>query len=738
MNDQSGFSPQSGSAVSLKPRAQVPATALQELVVGQVRTDRQHFGMAEILRLIRAWWWLIAAIVVGCVIAAAVISLVMTPKYRADSTLQVDREGMQVIQTGNMPPINVNDREFMQTQIGLLKSRDLAERVARDLSLSKQEEFANQDAAPPVKDKEAATKLRQNVSVDAVEDSRLINLQVVSTNPQLAAKIADAYGKNFIQATLERRFEATSYARNFLEQRIAGVKKRLEESERQLVAYAQRQGILNLNTSPNKEGAGNDQSIEAASLVSLNDALSQAHTDRITAEQRYRQNNQNGSTAEVLGNPAVQALTTQRAQAQAEYEEKLGLFKPDYPPLVQMRSRIAALDTAIREQSGKVAGASRSEFQAALAKEQQLQARVNQLKASVMNLRERSIEYTILQREVDTNRALYDSLLQRYKEVGVAGGVGTNDISVIDKAVVPAGPFRPNMPLNLAMGLLVGLVLGIGTAFGLEWMDDTIKSPDDVNTKLGIASLGIIPAIPKGEPVAEHLMDPRSSVSEAYQSVRAALQFSTEHGVPKSLLLTSTRASEGKSSTALALGRTLASLGASVLIIDSDLRRPTFRAPASSTEGLSTLLAGSDEVAKCIHPTEFAQLSLLPAGPIPPNPAELLASNRFERILEAVGQKFDHVIIDAPPVLGLADAPLLSSYCEGTILIIEAGAIRRGAALSALERLRRADGHIMGAVLTKFAARDHSEGYGYGYSQELYAYREGEQPKKQIELIKSA
>jgi capsular exopolysaccharide synthesis family protein len=228
-------------------------------------------------------------------------------------------------------------------------------------------------------------------------------------------------------------------------------------------------------------------------------------------------------------------------------------------------------------------------------------------------------------------------------------------------------------------------------------------------------------------------------VSEAYQSVRTALQFSTDHGIPRTLLITSTRAAEGKSSTALALAQTLASLGPSVLLIDSDLRKPTFRGPAGSSEGLSGLLAGSNDIKACIHPTESDRLYLLPGGQIPPNPAELLASGRVQHVLKEASALFDYIIVDGPPVLGLTDAPLLSSMCEGTLIVIESGSIRRAAALNAIKRLRMADAKIMGGILTKFHAKKagYGYGYGYGYGEDAYAYREGEKPKAQIELLKS-
>jgi len=741
MNDHSGTFPANASALPVGKGAGTPAiTGLREvaLAVPGAKTEGP-FDVAEYWRVIMKWWWLILAIATSCVLAAVAISLLMTPQYRARATLEINPTGTQVVKMGEIETA-VDDRAFLSTQAGLLRSRSLAERVARSVNLANNEHFANQDASRPAREAQAVGALVQKAKIEPERESRLIAVSVETPDPALSARIANSYADNFIQSGLERRYEATSYARSFLEQRIATVKKRLEQSERELVAYAQRQGIITLNVDSGTGGGRSEQSIDAASLVALNGALSSARSERIAAEQRFRQAQANRSTTEVLANSTVQTLTAQRAQLQAEYQQKLGLFKPEFPEMVQLRARIEALGRSIGQETGNVSSALRSEFAAAVARERALESRVNSLKAGLLNLRERSIQYTILQREVDTNRGLYDALLQRFKEVGVAGGVGANAVSVVDRADVPSAPSSPNLPLNIAIGLFAGLLLGFGAAFAIEWIDDTVKTPDDVTSKLGIASLGVIPIVPKGSVVREQLEDRRSQVSEAYQSVRAALQFSTEHGVPRSLLITSTRAAEGKSSTALAISQTLASLGATVLLIDSDLRKPTFRGPASSAEGLSTLLAGAENVRDCIHPTEVEGLFLLPSGPIPPNPAELLALGRFDHVLNEVTGWFDHVVIDAPPVLGLADAPLLSSVCEGTLMVIEAGSVRRAAALNAVTRLKGAGARMMGAVLTKFNAKrsGYGYGYGYGYGENQYAYREGEEPKKQIALLKSS
>jgi polysaccharide biosynthesis transport protein len=746
MNNHGGYLPNQGAVMPFDPSGRLPAhTGLNNVAFGRPAKSDSRFDINEIWRIVAKWWWLITGIAIACLLAAIVISLMITPQYRAQATIEVNPEGVQVVgeKMGEVQPNQMNNREFLNTQVGLLKSRSLAERVARSTNIANDSTMFDQEQPRLAREAAAARLVQSSVTVTAPRDSSLIPIAVESPNPELSAKLANAYATNFIQSNMERRYEATSYARNFLQQRIAAVKTRLEQSERQLVAYAKAQGILTLAVDTGGTGSvRQEQSIDAATLIQTNNALAQAKSDRIAAEQRFRQGAGAQSRAAAISDPTVQILGQQRAALEAQYQQKLALFKPEFPEMVQLRNQIDSLDKQIARQrssvSGSASGTLQADYQAALARENALQAKVNEGKAGLMALRERSIQYTILQREVDTNRSLYDALLQRFKEVGVAGGVGANVVSVVDAAETPTGPFKPNLPLNIAIGLFVGLLLGLGTAFTIEWIDDTVKTPDDVSAKLGLASLGVIPGVGKGLAVREQLEDPRSQVSEAYQSVRTALQFSTDHGVPRSLLVTSTRASEGKSSTALALAQTLASLGASVLLIDADLRKPTFRGPSSTSQGLSSLLAGSDKVADCVHPTQMERLFLLPSGPIPPNPAELLATGRFKEILDEALSRFDHIIIDSPPVLGLADAPMLASSTEGTLMVIEAGAIRRAAALNAVNRLRASEARLMGAILTKFNALKvgYGYGYGYGYGEDAYAYREGDSPKKQIELLK--
>jgi capsular exopolysaccharide synthesis family protein len=400
--------------------------------------------------------------------------------------------------------------------------------------------------------------------------------------------------------------------------------------------------------------------------------------------------------------------------------------------MLSLRSRIDELNRQIAREGSQIAGgrvgALLADYRAAAQAEGALRSRVAQLKGAVLDLRGRSIQYNILQREVDTNRGLYDALLQRYKEIGVAGGIGTTPVSIVDRADIPGSPYKPNLMFNRLAGLALGLLGGIVTAIALEVLNDTVKTREDVRSKLGLACLGAIPKRRGKGSVVEDLNDPTTPLSEAYSAVLAALRFSTATGAPKTLLVTSSRASEGKSSSALALAQNHARRGATVLLIDGDLRRPAFKS-ASKNRGLTKLLTNEEPIGDHIVSTQHENLWLLPCGPIPPNPADLLSTPRIKQIIAEAGAQFDMVIIDGPPVLGLADASLLASACRNAMLIVESGKTRTRAAREAVERIEAAGAHIVGVTLTKSA----EEASHYGYR--LYQYTAVGDKRNQIVLI---
>ncbi|MDB5693189.1 MAG: polysaccharide biosynthesis tyrosine autokinase [Alphaproteobacteria bacterium] len=726
------LAPQTGGALAL-PQGWAP----QPSGGGILPTD---LNLATLWRVVSEWRWLILGTVAVGLAGAIVITFLTTPLYRAQVMLEINPPQVEAVDQSKVSRGGgegyFDQRAYLATQIGLLQSKNLAERVAEDLNLVSNPSFAPTGADRATRKKIAGGRIAGGFQAKVLQDSRLIQLTYVSPSPALAAQIANSYADNFINSNLQRRYESTAYARNFLEKQIAKTRAELEVSERQQVAYAQAHGIINTAGGDNAKGSDTN-SIQGASLIALNQALADAQTKRIIAEEAYRSESRVGTTSEV--NESTAPLRTERAQLESQYQEKLASFKPEYPDMVRMRSRIDSLDQQIRREAGQVSnGLSNSllaRFRAAAAAERELQGRVNGLKSAVLGLREWSIQYNILQRSVDTNRALYETLLERYKQIGVAGGVGANNVSIVDGADVPGVPFKPNLILNLLIGLGLGLLSGIGAALALEFLNDTVKTPDDVRDKLRLPSLGVIPKKKGAEAIAEELKDQSSALSEAYFSLRTSLQFTTDSGAPRSLLITSTRAAEGKSSTTLALAQNFARLGNRVLLVDGDLRKPAFVTGLEPDEGLSKLLTNHDALENHVLNTQFENLSLLPCGPLPPNPAELLASPRLKAILADAISKYDMVIVDGPPVLGLADAPLLAGVCRATLLVIESGKTRTKAALDAITRLNASGGNIVGAVLTKFHARSHGYGYGYGYGYEPYRYGGVGSRDREIKLL---
>jgi polysaccharide biosynthesis transport protein len=721
LNQDLAFAPQ-GRAPA--PRADLPALAPAAAAATSGRMPYQlpQLDLATLLRIVREWRWLILAAAVLGIVAGILVTLMTTPLYRTWVTLEANPPSVQVLEEGKeLDDSNLANWDFIATQVGLLESRAVAERTAQDLNLASNPAVVGTGGTVEERMKAATSVVAGGIEVDTPEEGTLIRFSYTSSDPQLAAAIANGHAEAFISSGLQRRFESSAYARQFLERQIAKTRADLEKSERQLAQYAQAQGIISIGGGGTSGGSGTPEagsSLQGDSLASLNKALADATARRVAAEGAYRAAAASGPTSDV--NNSTQTLRQTRAALEAEYADKRTLMKPEHPEMMSLRSRIDALSQQIAREGAQVtAGRSNTlaqEYRAAAAAERALQSRVAALKGEVLDLRGRSVRYAILQREVDTNRGLYDALLQRYKEIGVAQGVGTTPVTIVDRAEVPAGPFKPNLPMNLLAGLSLGLIGGIGAAVGLELLRDTIRTRDDLRTKLGLACLGQIPKrLGKGDFV-EDLKDPGSAVSEAYSATAAALRFTTEQGVPRTLMITSTTPAEGKSSSALALAQNFARRGYTVLLVDADLRKPSFRA-ADEEIGLTKLLTNDEPLLSHTAPTQFENLSLLPCGPIPPNPADLLSTSRFALLLEEALGQFQLVIIDSPPVLGLADAPLIANACRNVLYVVESGATRTRQAAEALNRLEASGAHLVGGLLTK--AVEPEGGYGY------YNYRYG-------------
>jgi len=699
----------------------------------------------EYLRIFIKRRWLILSMVGAALVFGALTTLMKTPLYTSTLRLQIDRSVAKIVEAGNITPVEGSDLEFMKTQYELLEGRTMAARVASSLKLGQEEDFFKArefsifgflkkllgfGAAPAVQasisnkanlEAAAAGVVLGNRAVTPVPGSRLVDISYSDPVPSRAQRVAAAFADAFIASNLDKRFQANAYAKTFLEDQLAQLKLRLEQSEKSLLDFGQKQEIVQTN---------DKTSIAETNLASANSALSNLISERIKDEQLWMQlDSANAiSLPQLLSNSVIVGLRAKHSSLESEYQQNLQQYKPSYPNMVQLSSQIAEIDRQLAAEVTTLKASYKAAYQSALDQETEMKKRIEGLKQDVLDLQKRSIEYNILKREVDTNRSLYDGLLQRFKEVDIAGGVGANNVFIVDTATLPGGPSSPNMSHALFMALVFGLAAGVGAALLLEYLDDTLRSPEEVERALGYATLGIIPKIGLGKTLEEELANPRSHMAEAYRSLCTALQMSTERGLPKTLLVTSAGPGEGKSTTSLTVARHFAHIGLKVLLVDGDLRKPSLHTKLNldNSTGFSSYLTGAAEPPQLLQKTDVPNLAFMASGPLPPNAADLLGSSRLLSLLSVGLEVFDLIVVDSPPVMGLADAPLLSSAVGATVFVVGAGQVRTKMIRAAIKRLQFSRASLIGTIITRFDVRStygyggygYAHGYGYGYGHD--------------------
>lgn len=703
---------------SAATRADQPDEILAEL--GEYDTAGDQSNAIDLVAIWSAIYrnrWLIGLTFAICLVGAVVATLMSVPVYRAGASVQVDQRTAKVLGTEDdeASQSTADADRFLQTQVDVLKSRMLSIRVADRLGLVQSKPFLESIRWRPTPVSTSADQrravvdnLQAKLDVNLPRNSRVIGVSFSNRDPGLAASVANAYIDEFIESNLQRRFDQSAYARSFLSKQLDQVKARLEQSELAMIGYARSSGLI--DASAGAAGTASEagpRSLTTANLVQLNQSYSTSRSARVEAQQRWEEvrDTPAANLPEVLANPTIQQLTQKRAELQASYQEERQRHKPDYPTVQQAAAALAELNRQINATANSLKATIQTNFDVTRRQEKALARDVDALKNATLLEQDRSVRYNILKREADTNRQLYDGLLQRFKEVSAQSGATTNNVSVIDRAEPPVGPVSPRPMLNLALGVMAALALSGAAVFARERFDDAIHAPQQAETKLGLPLIGTIPRLVDRMTPLEALDNHRSQLAEAHHSISAALDLTSSAGAPTTLFLTSSRQGEGKSTIAQAIAQTYAAAGRTVLLIDADLRKPTLHKIMSISNecGLSTVLAGRADVDQAILATGKAGLSVLPSGPVPPSPAQLLDTESLPLVLETLGQRYQHVIIDGPPVLGLADAPLLASLAGGTIFVVEAGRAHRGAAKAALKRLRRANARLVGVILSKFS-----------------------------------
>lgn len=707
-----------------------------------------RFNIGDLIGILRRNWIPVAVIIALALIAGLVATLLATKIYRATASVQIEQTTAKIVDTELAEPVSsiADANRFLNTQLAILQSRGLAIRTAERMKLFDNNNFLvamgiKVDGAQPNTPEAIRQRremviglLRGNTSVDLPVNSRVAQLRFDSPDPRLSAQVANGVADSYVTGNLERKFDTSAYARDYLAGQLAEQKQRLEDSERAMIAYARESDLVTVGGSSGGpsgadadqgEGSSRPQSLTTAALVDLNGAYSQARAERIKAEQRWRaaQRAPLMSLPEVINNAAIQGLVARRAQLRSELQDQRRRHKPDHPEVIQLNAQVGELDAQINRQASEIRDSIRESYQLTVGQEQQFDTTVGQLRSTALEEQGRQVRMNILQREVDTNRELYNGLLQRFKELSATAGVESNNVSIIDRAEPSFAPIKPRPLINMMIALAIGLGLAGLFVFARENLDDAIRTPDDIQRMLNVPALGAVPLLKAGENPFEEISNPRSAMAEAYQSIRTALELSTAHGVPRSLVFTSSRPSEGKSTSATATAQNLARTGKRALLVDADLRLPSLHKflGLKNNAGFVSLLTGQKSVLDVRQPTGLDGFDFISSGPLPPAPAELLSEGSLNRFLNDALAHYDVVIIDAPPVMGFADAPLIAAITEGTVFVVEADVAHRGAARTAIRRLVTSRANVVGAVLTKFDAPALGY-YNYNYS---YSYEYG-------------
>lgn len=741
--------------VKPKPRLEVGGRYVRE-------KDERAANLRAYWKVIEKRRWTIALVVAAVFTVVLIATVKEKPVYEAKALLEIEQANPNIVSVQELfQPANATDN-YLETQYKILQSDSVARDVIRQLHLDQDSEFnpgkaqhvgnGNVEAGADVMELPTDAKHEQTVlarfeerlSVSPVQRSALVRVSFDSRDPQLAAKAVNTLAESYIQENLETHWQATQKASTWMASQLVGLKAKLEKSEGDLQHYAQGNGLLYLESDK-----GQPENIVDERLRQLQDELTQVQADRYQKESVYKlaEGGDYGALPGVFDNKLTQDLTDRLADLERQQAQLAPEFKAAYPKMEEIQSQIQRTKQLLAQERAEATRHIGDEFFAAVRREVLVNQAFNEQRAQANVVAAKSVQYSILRREVDTNKQLYDGLLQRLKEAGVSAGLKASNIRVVDAAVPPTSPVKPRVALNLVLGLVLGLAGGVTLAFVQERVDNTLKSADDIEDFLRMPALGAIPsrrALARGRNGHSQALQEggvaarsdsqlvtfekedkngwirvdaksleRSEVCEAFRGLRTSVLLSTAGRPPRSLVFVSAEASEGKTTICSNLGITLAQLGKRVLIIDGDMRGPNIHDFFNIRHGagLVNYLAGDEGWRDLVRATGSKGLDCLICGPAPPNPSELLSSERMQALIQEAMAEYNFVLLDSPPLLDVADGRILTTLVEGSVLVVKGGATAR-------EKVQRAQGcvmevgaHLIGAVLNDMDLR--REGYGY-------------------------
>jgi succinoglycan biosynthesis transport protein ExoP len=722
----------------------------------------QEATLREYLRVLIKRKWMVISVIVGIFMAVAIASLRQTPVYDAVGRIAVNKADSNLISFKDSTPDTdyVYEQSDLDTEVRILQSDLMALQVIRQLNLDKRPEFgghsdqkqANLAADPLQADSNRTSALlamfHAKLHVSLIPNTRIMEIHFTSTDPQLSANAVNTLAATYVEQNFKTKFESTMQASDWLSKQLIDLQMKVETSQEKLVRYQKEHEIF---------GVDDKQNIITEKLDELNKEMTVAEFDRMQKEAVYNQTQSNDPDAIAAaiisaaggsgsGSLLLDKLREQQAGLRIQVAELSTQFGPSYPKVAQLSSQLKEIDRQLQTETNKAVDHLKGQYLAALQRENMLRSSFEKQKQEANKLNESAIEYSILKRDLDSNRTLYEGLLEKLKEAGVTAGLRSNNFRIIDAARVPTGPSEPNIPRNLSFALVLGIISGVGLAFVLENLDNTVRTPEQAAAISTLPSLGMIPhgskstrhgtsakrlALTASQEVVETVTQvrPQSQMAESYRALRTSLLLSNLGAPPKVIMVTSARPQEGKTTTSINTAIVLAQKGVRVLLMDADLRRPSVHKTLGMgpRSGLSNVLTGSATVQQTITTSPILpNLFIMPAGTPPPNPAELLASANMRDLIAELRGQYDHIVIDTPPTLSVTDAVVLSPRADATILVIRSGQTTKQALRRARDILMQVNAHVAGVLLNAVDLTSPDYYYYYEYQGKYSQYYQEE------------
>ena len=749
--------------------------------VSMDQDTEEQIHLRDYLRVIQRHRWTVITVFAIIVITVVIHAFTATPIYESTTRLIIDKENPNVVSIQEVMAIDASGTDYYQTQYKIIESRTVAREVIRRLHLDKSEEFfpkPKDDLISNLKRsiqetiafwKDSITSLLRTgdesipktlegfepnsplvddfiskIEVSPIRNSRLVDVNFQAKDPVLAATIVNTLANAYIDQNLEIKLRAVQDAVKWLHNRIQEEGNKVEKAEQALLRYKEKHSIVT-------DFSSDVENITAQKLAQLNTQVVEVESERVEAETRYKQAMALSNTPdmvdsipEVLNNELILQIKSMEVELYKRMSELSKRYGQKHPQMVAIESELKTLNKRKTQEVNRVINSLKNEYRVILAKENSLKAALAKQKKDSLELNQKAIEYGVLRREAESARHMYELLIKRFKETSLTEDMKTGNIRIIDRAEVPEDPVKPKKKLNVFLAIILGLFTGIGLAFFFEYLDNTIKTPEDVKQHLNIPYLGLIPLFStenKGilkDDTSRELVTvnyPRSTASESYRGIRTSILFSSAETVPQVILITGVGPQEGKTITTANLAVTMAQADSKIVILDCDMRRANVHKVfgTANDHGISNLLVGNSNMREAIHHTRIPNLDVIPCGPIPPNPSELLGSTRMKTLLNSLRKHYAHILIDSPPSIAVTDAVVLSKSVDGVILVIRAGYTAKEIIKSGIAQFGAVGTHILGAVLNGVdMSRDryHYQYYYYYYGKDVDRRKESRRKKK--------